>query len=487
MSEAASISGYDGAQDSAARSTLIFPTNSRTEYNRVTRRKLLTHYRALESNFAFTTRIRKKVARCVAGKGIFPHPVTRDAAWNKLAKAYFERWAFNPHTYSIDGSCDLAEDQRFTAEQIGAGDGEAWEALVRVKEGGNGPGRLYVQPLDPFEIESPFGAGGLNPRDYDDGVRTDAYLRPLAYSVRELPAPGPPASMNFREIPARSMIHVFCRRRRKQLRGLPPLYSALNDGHDAMDTLALEKATAKLHALLGVAKIVKPEKAGGGQGMTASIAKALAEDGTIEKLEEKFHGGAVTLELAEGEDVKLLTSTRPSNPIIEGVKLYCWLMGLGADLPFSVLWGFAGMGGTPTRADMEDAQGTFEINQDQVVWRQSEPIYVTKLADGMLRGELPLCRDPYWWASDWHGPAKITVDYGRSASANIDLTRNGLMSHPRYFEERGMDAYAEMRKQIDFLKWLRGECDAAGIPIEMIIEPTPGAVTNVQVQSSNEE
>jgi capsid protein len=470
------LSGYNGSLDSVVRSALVFPTNSRLEFRPQTRRKLQEKNRGLEANFAFSTRLRSKFGRCVAGKGIFVQPVTRDPEWNVLAKESFERWASNPRSYSIDGSRDLWEDQRLVAEELGAGDGEFFEQRVRVD------GRPMVQPLDPFEISSPWGSlpGGLDPRQFEDGIRTDAYLRAVSYAVRELPSSISSYTLAaWREVPAADMIHIFRRRRAKQLRGLPPLYSVLDDGIDALDTLSLMKASHKLHELLAVSKTVKPQNKG--KGVADQIVRALDADGKTSHLEEKFSRGAAIVELDQDEQLNLHTSSRPGGASIEGIRFYCALFALGADLPFSVAFSFIGLGGTASRADLEDAQNTFEQNQDRVVWRQSQPIYTWFLANEMAAGRLRACRDPYWWASDWHGPAKITVDYGRSADADIALVKNMLGSHERFWEARGGNARVEAQKQIDFMKWLQERCDAAGVPIERIIEPTPGAVTNVKV------
>lgn len=470
------IDGYDSAKETTQRSTLIFPTNSRVEHRPITRRKLLEKNRALEANFAFATRLRSKFGRCVAGTGIFPNPVTSHIEWNKQAKALVERWGSNPDAYSIDGSRDLWEDQRLVAEELGAGDGEYFAALVSIGSA------MYVQPLDPFEIESPTDERRAQ---FEDGVRTDAYLRPTHYAVAELLAPGQYGRRTWREIERRHMIHVFRRRRAKQLRGLPPLYSGLNPGNDALDLAALASASAKLHSLLAVSKKRNPPTAG--RGVTNRINRVANNDGTTERLEEKFKGGAVTVELDKDEELVMHASQRPTMSELEGIRFYCALMALGADLPFSVVWSFAGMAGAPTRAELEDAQGTFGIAQDRVVWKHSHPIYTRRLALAQETGELPRCRDPYWWRADWIGPAKITVDLGRTADANISLTRNGLLSHPRYFEERGQDAHTEMKKQIEFMAWLRAECAAAGVPIETIIEPTPGVVNNVSVNPADPE
>ncbi len=166
------------------------------------------------------------------------------------------------------------------------------------------------------------------------------------------------------------------------------------------------------------------------------------------------------------------------------MKTYCGYVSLGADLPLSVVFSFAGLGGTPTRAELEDAQDTFEMRQDQIVWRHSQPIYVTKLADAQVKGELPRCKDPYWWKSDWHGPAKMTVDYGRSAAANIDLMKAGMLSIPRYCEERGWSWEAEQDKQIEWFKRAMQRCQEEGVPFERFFEATPGSVTKLNVDNS---
>lgn len=466
------FSAYDAANDTGARSFLVFPTNSRLELDQWTRARIQEKNRAIEANFAPAKRIKSKFGRAVVGRGIFPYPMTADPDWNAQAKPLFERWASNPYVYSIDGGRDFWEDQRLCAEELGAGDGEVFTAFAESETG------LAMQSLDPFEIATPFGISfgpRVDPTIYQDGVRTNDYLRPLGYAVRELPAPFAAAMSVFaiREVPAEQMIHVFRRRRARQVRGLPPLYAGLNDAIDAMDTLALEKHTAKLHAMLGVKKIVKPQNEGTGIGN--QLAKILDSDGNTIRLEEFQRAGAATAELAPGEDLELVTSTRPSQPVIDGVKFYCQLVALSADIPFSVAFSFAGLGGTPTRAELEDGQNSFDMMQDTIVCRHSQPIYVRRIGRAMLDRELPVCRDPNWWLCDWHGPAKLTVDYGRTAQANIDLVRAGMFSVPRYCDERGWNSDDEMDKQIAWLKRAMARCGEEGVDFNRFIEATPGS------------
>ena len=127
------------------------------------------------------------------------------------------------------------------------------------------------------------------------------------------------------------------------------------------------------------------------------------------------------------------------------------------------------------------------MGQDRIVWRHSQRIYVWRLAIAQQTGEIPKCRDPYWWKCDWHGPVKTTVDYGRTAAANIDLVKAGMMSVPRYCEERGLDPDTEMDKQIAWLKRAKEECEAAGIDFNLFIEATPGSLSQVATPQNTPE
>ncbi len=461
--------GYDAANDNSNRSYLFFPRNSRVEVTHWTRTRLQEKARSLEANFPPITRIRSLFGRKVVGTGITPVPVTSDAAWNIAANAFFRRWAGARMLYSIDGSRDMWEDQRLDAEELGAGDGETFSAFTERD------GLLTMQPLDPYEITTPYG--GDNVAGYEDGVLHDAYMRPNSYAVRELPGPMfARYDQTFRVVPAEQMIHLFRRRRAKQARGLPPMYSGINTGNDALDKQALETATEKLHSLLAVFQAKKP--ANKGKGLGNQLANILNSDGTIDRVEEKMPRGAAVVEGDEGETLQLLNSTRPSQNWVEGMKFGCLFIALGVDLPASVVMGFVGIGSTAVRAELEDAQSTFEQHQDRLVYRKYEAIYIRRLARAMKDKELPMCKDPYFWKADWHGPAKITVDYGRSAAANIDLVKAGMGSIPRYLEDRGIAWETEQDRQIQWIKRAKDQCELNGIEYSDFVEATPGAIAN---------
>ena len=479
-------SGYEGANDSSLRTSFLnFPRNARREISSFTRKELVRKQRALDANLGIFSRIKTKIGQHSVGKGIFVRPLTRDKKWNALNQKRFEARAENPLLYSTEETFDFYEDQRFAAETM-IGDGEYFAGLVRKN------GLPCVQRFDVFEIESPLGfsAGTRLPDGtlWQDGVRTDGYDAPRGYGVRSLPygALGLLPASSVTDVPADSMMHVFRQRRAHQVRDLTWFYTGINNGIDALDTIALEKGAAKLHAALGLVVRKKTAEAGQG-GISGALSKLVGTDGQPTRVDENFWRGAAVQYLAADEGIDLVTSDRPSPNLLAFLEFLYREIAIGLGIPLEVVYKLAELGGATARAALEDAQWLFDMVQDKIVMRHSRRYYIWDTAIAMQTGQLPVCEDPEWWASAWRGPAKLTVDLGRSADAAIKLMKNGALSHVRYYEERAQDAYQEVEEEIQFLAWLKKRCADADVDFNLLIEPTPGSVTNVHVQTPDDQ
>lgn len=477
MDAVPSVSGYPAAQNSPLRTSfLAFPTNSRQEITAHTRKEIVRKVRALDACLGFIGRFKQKTGQHAVGKGIFPRPSTDAEEWNQKCKAYHDELNENPLRHSIDGSRDFYEDQRLAAEAH-IDDGEYFSALVNDDE----DGQLKVQPLDPFEIEQPWKA---DLQEWNDGVRTDSIGRVLEYAVMELPGLRGPINRNSRMVEAANMLHLFKRRRAKQWRGLPMVYAGVNSLIDALDLKCLEVGTAKLHSALGM--VVRKQKGEAGKsGITNQLTKILGDDGKVTKVSENFWQGAGIQYLGLDEGIELLTSDRPSPNLIAFIEFLYRDAAVGTGLPYEVLYDLSKLGGATARGVLEDAQWFFEQMQDRVIMRHSRPLYILRTARAIATGALPPCPDPKWWTCDWQGPAKLTVDAGRTADSNIKLLKNGGMTFEGYFEERGLDARTQHMRQIRHIQWLQKECEKAGVPLSMIIESTPGVNVAINQGGSN--
>jgi capsid protein len=471
---------YDSAKSSPTRSNfLAFPTNSRRELTPLTRRQIVQKSRALEANLPFLTRVKMKYARMAVGTGIHFRFITEDVDFNDAAQRDVETWWNNKDLYSIDGSVDGWEAKRLAAETILI-DGEYPATMVTGLN--DWP---MLQPLDVFEIETP-PENNLR-RQWDDGVRINEFERPMEYAVRSLPRLIGDLTRDFRYVPRESMIHLFKRRRARGHRGMPWGYSGINQGIDALDLNALVTGTAKLHSALAVAVKGTAKKGKRGALNKITTGGGGGEAADTQALEKIFGGGMINY-LGENGELQLLSSQHPGSNVLEFIKLLCHQMCGGFDMPFSIMWDMGQGGGTGVRYDAEDAQSAFDQLGDLITWHFVRREIIWKVSKAIKAGRIAKPKDAYWFEKIlFRGPRKLTVDVGRMATAFKTLTRNAGMSIPRFLEEQGLDAYAEMRDQIRFLKFIREESEKEGVDVNWLYEPTPGVVNQLTVQQQNEE
>jgi capsid protein len=474
-------SGYDAANNSRTRSSMgTFPINSRKEITEFSRREIVRKCRAIDANLGFVGRIKSKASQHAVGKGVFARPCTLDEEFNQAVVNYTDGIFENPDVYSIDGTRDFYEDQRLAAEAM-IDDGEYFTAFVRDDR----DGELRMQHIDPFEVKQPLGVT----KDWNDGVHTDAFNRVVEYSIAELPAPWEGAIMPFRHVAANQLIHVFKRRRAKQWRGLPWIYAGANSLIDALDLKSLEVGTAKLHSAIGIVakKGNKDPKSNGGVG--SQLQKMLDPDGSGDRpreVSETFFQGAAIHYCGLDEGLELVTSTRPSSNLLAFIEFLYREAAIGTGLPVEVLYEMSKLGGVTARAIMDDAQTWFGMLMDRIITQHSRPIYLAFVLEGMRTGAIPVCRDPRWWSVEWQGPAKMNADYGRTAQANIQLLKNGMLGFEDYFEQHGLTARSQHLRQIKHLAWLKQQCAESGVPIEWLIEP-PAQIQNINHVASNSQ
>jgi capsid protein len=451
------------------------------------RREVIKKHRALEANCPFLTRVIRKFARHAVGSGIHFRCLSEDDVFNDAMRRDVEEWWNNKDVYSIDGSVDGWEAKRVAAETIML-DGE-FNAVQTYHPDSGFP---CIQPLDVFEVGGVYGISpplrpGESLRDWDDGVRINEYERPIEFAVRTLPRLAGDNLLEWRYIPANSMFHLFRRRRAHGHRGMPWGYSGINQGIDALDLNALVTGTAKLHSALAVT--VKGTARKGKRGALGKIqSKGETPDaGADTAALEKVFGGGMINYLGEQGELSLVSSTNPGPNVMAFIEMLFHQMACGWDAPFTVFWDMAKAGGTAARYDAEDAQSSFDLLYDQLVYQMVRREIIWKVSVSIKTGRIAAPKDPWWFSKlVFRGPRKLTVDIGRMAAAFKILVRNGAMSIPRFMEEQGLDAYEEGRDNYKFLKFLKEQYESGDVPIEWVMEPTPGSQTVINNSSSND-
>ena len=459
------VSGYEGAQWSGIRSGFFnFPLDGKKEISRYTRVELLRKKRALEANLPIIGRIQSAVGRKSAGRGIRPKPRTTDAAWNKENRRQFLNRASNPGVWSVDGSMDFFEQTRFLVESR-FGDGEGFAIFSKAQGGA-----LQVDIRDCAEC-----MGDDEDAGFRDGVKTNAAGRPLAYRFQVFNTTG---DVKPYDVPASAVCHLRRVRRARTLRAVTEFYAGVNSFIDVLDLKALLIGTAKLHSALGVK--VKGKKGDAGKtGLSKNLQSFTGQTGQQTQIGEGFMAGAAIAWLAENDDLELVTSNSPSPNVLEFIRFLLQDCTVGTDIPFSLIWSMAGMGGAPSRAEMEDGQDFFNSEQDRVVSRFCQRAYIYDTAIRMDMGLIKPPNDPEWWKCDWRGPAKITVDKGRQAKSDIDRLHNLMLTWGQYWEELGLDGEEILDERILEISNAMDKCEAAragkGIPFALLMAPVQGA------------
>ena len=460
------VSGYEGAQWTGVRSGFFnFPLDPKREFSRYTRVEILRKKRALEANLPIIGRVQSAVGRKSVGRGCMPKPRTTDAEWNKENRRQFLNRASNPGVWSVDGSMDFFEQTRFLVESR-FGDGEGFAIFSKAQGGA-----LQVDVRDPSECR-----GDSDEDNFRDGVQTNAAGRPLKYRFEVVDD----ATGDFRtfDVPVQAVCHLRRVRRARSLRALSEFYAGINSLIDVLDLKALLIGTAKLHSAMGL-KVKRGKGDAGKTGITGNLSKFFGPTANQSSISEGFMGGAAIAYLAENEEIDLVSSDNPGPNMLEFLRFLIEDTVRGTDIPASVMLGMAGLGGAPSRIELDDAQDFFNAEQDRVVWRFCQRAYIYDTAIRMDLGLIEPPDDPEWWKCDWRGPAKLTADKGKQAQSDINRMHNLMLTWGQYWDELGLDADEVRDERIQEIADAMDACEKArggkGIPFAMLMSPPQGA------------
>lgn len=499
----------EATQASTDRSSNFFvwlDPDTRHYLDAYTRSEVLRKVEWLFQNFGVVKEAVRGIARLTVGKGICLQINTDDEEWNALAESEFESWAMTPNRCDLAGRRNFYEIQAHAVSQR-VKTGEFFASFVRNPRWEDEPA---LQLFEGLEIETPDGAA-QNPFVID-GVRLDAYHCPVAYYVRTLDG-------KQREIPANEMIHWYHADATNQVRGVSDFAQSVAPLADAKELVKIVTKTAKQNSAIGlhIKRLVKK----GGQGaldairtisQRANVAKgdAPGPDRTTPSADpdpayERLAGGGAIIYTDENGDAKFLTPNSPSplvEPFITKVLMRDGLASTG--MPAEVFWDCSQLNSANQRAVFARAENTTTILGDGLVGRLCNPAATRFLLDRITSGKLRLPRirtvklpangtpdaqpveswkedrENHWMnCLTWQLPARMTIDNGREAAAEISQLDKGIETLASINDRRGR-GWRPMVKQ-----WFREFAYAyrcaqeAGVPwaIRLWRAAAPGTTT----------
>nr|WP_283949888.1 phage portal protein [Limobrevibacterium gyesilva] len=382
------------------------------------------------------------------GTGIRPRANTSSKDLNKRIDELWEEWGAgcDPSTgLDIYGIQALAARTR----------SESGEGLVLMSRRGENSARvpLTLQVLETDWLVEDHTSAALPQSPVREGIRFDANGRRIAYQLYDANPNDIWQSglANFREVPARDVVHLYRIERPGQLRGVSDLASVMGRLRDLDDYHDAALMMAKVQAVLGVFVTQTG-------GPTASPLGAASND-ELGRLEELMPG--MIGYLRPGEDVKFL-APQASGPFAEYTRAALHAIAMGVGLTYHLLTG-----------DLRDANYSslragnieFRRNVEQDQWLMlipllCVPIWNAFISQAVLSGALPTAAAGA--TALWTPPRFELVDPSRDTLAIIAQVRAGLMTMPQAIAEMGWDP----EKQVAEIKAFNELVDAAGVILD---------------------
>jgi len=320
----------------------------------------------------------------------------------------------------IDGMGLYEGETLACREVVVAGEG-LWRGVIDPSRAAKGRIPLCVLPLESEWLgDSGNTVVGLT-EGYVGGIKLDMYGRPISYSL--VSPSGSPDN-----VPADKIIHIFERRRALQIRGEPWLAPILTTLHQEAGLITAELEAAKNTA--GYAAAITTNG-----GMPADI----DERGSPTR---DINIGSV-LELQQGEDIKLLSHTRPSQQIkpfrdmLRGDEAGALRIGrrwLDRDI--------SGANYSSMRADMLDNDRLLGPVRDWFGHQSVGRLYKMVLPYLCIKAGLPLQPETYRLVPD----GQPYVDPLKDAQAAASAIAFGLSTYEAEIGKRGGDYKAVWKK-----------------------------------------
>lgn len=345
---------------------------------------------------------------------VTPQARTSDTKWNNACELFIQDWA---KIADIAGR-DLWTDQILWSTAMDV-DGEIFIILTESQSG-----YPMLQTVRSHRVATPPKFTG-DP-NIIDGIRLNAFGRPISYFV----AVGPANELQFREIQAKDMIHLFEPEMPDQIRGYPKVGRALNDIIDVDDIQRYEKQAVKAGSTIGLALYEAEDEGTPEGGFFGKTEKQ--GDLTLETI----FGGAIP-RLKNGQKLESFMMNRPNTNLDPFLVQFRRSISAALDLPYEFVWDSSAMGGPSQRFVLVKAGRRFKQRQNMMINRCMDDIHRYVVAKAIKKGFLN--KKPEWRFVDWAGPRAIGIDAGREAQQNREDIKLGIRTHKEDAEERGID------------------------------------------------
>jgi lambda family phage portal protein len=408
---------FDSALESTKRGISRNISGAEDTAGTAERYKLIRAARDLADNFPPVRSLLLKFSTYVSGRLTY-QARTGDKDVDEQVERYWRNWC---------KSCDFLRRHDFvTLLQLAVmailRDGDCGFIIVRDK------GELKLQSVEADRIGSPYNRL-IDSDTYIGGILLDEYGRPDKFQIFVRTISN--QYIEPTDIPAAEFIHLFDATRLDEYRGRSAFATALNAARDLQEALKAEIQAIKYASYQTGVIVTENGSADAADYFATSNQNDL---GQTEKL-SNIDPGAINY-LSPGEKMEMFKSDRPGGAFGEFVRLVQSHICMSVGLPYGFAFD-ADKSGPMARMEAAMAERTFARWRRLLESQFLDRIKNIILLDAQSRGLLP--ESEYLLDGRWCWPAKVSIDYGREANADIALWKAGLKTAGQIYSEMGED------------------------------------------------
>lgn len=406
---------------------------------------LIRAARDLADNFPPVRSLLLKFATYVSGR-IAYQARTGDHNVDTQIERYWNKWC---------NECDFLGRHNFTtllqlAVTAMLRDGDCGFIIVRDGED------LKLQSVEADRIGSPYDRTDTD--KYIGGINVDDYGRPVSYTIFTRTINNQYISPV--DIVAKEFIHLFDAARLDEYRGRSAFATALNATRDLQEAIKAEVQAIKYASYQSGVITTESGAADAGDYFARGNSN---DQGQVARL-QSLDPGTVNY-LGSGEKMEMFKSDRPTGAFGEFIRLIQAHICMSVGLPYGFAFD-ADKSGPMARMEAAMAERTFLRWRGLLEGQFLNRIKNIILLDAAARGLVP--DSEYLLDGRWCWPAKVSIDYGREANADISLWKAGLKTAGQIYSDMGEDYEEALRaraKEAAMLVSLANEMD---IPAEYI-------------------
>jgi len=409
------------------------------------RYSLIRAARDLADNFPPVRSLLLKFATYVSGR-IAYQARTGNREADTAIERYWQKWC---------NDCDFLGRHNFTtllqlAVTAMLRDGDCGFIIVRDGED------LKLQSVEADRIGSPYDRTDTD--KYIGGINVDDYGRPVSYTIFTRTINNQYVSPT--DIVAKEFIHLFDAARLDEYRGRSAFATALNATRDLQEAIKAEVQAIKYASYQSGVITTESGAADAGDYFARGNSN---DQGQVARL-QSLDPGTVNY-LSAGEKMEMFKSDRPTGAFGEFIRFVQAHICMAVGLPYGFAFD-ADKSGPMARMEAAMAERTFLRWRGLLEGQFLNRIKNVILLDAASRGLIP--DSEYLLDGRWCWPAKVSIDYGREARADIELWKAGLKTAGQIYSDMGEDYEEALRaraKEAAMIVALGAEMD---IPSEYI-------------------